>query len=567
MDHSPRTTRPWKARAGLVWSCVALTACGVEVGEDLDPSLIHSVERGDLAITVRERCEIQAAKDTRVSSQLEGRATLIYLIDEGTVVEAGQKVAEMDVSQIEEKRALQAIAVAKAQGALEQARKNVEIVEKELRAAVKTAETRLQIAHLQLEKFIGQPIDSADGDSSGTNAAMLAALRELLADESSASDSDSRRPGIVEKVLEILGPEQNLTLEMGEMANQILQQIGEISLVRADLELANETLFHSRKLEQKGFITSNELERDEINYKRELSKLTVAWNNLMLLVNYTLPETLLGLELEVENAGLALESVAAANEARRVRENSELESIEAEHALAGEQLENYERQIEFGVLRAPAPGLVVYGRWDWDEPVYEGMEVRERQEVVILPDVSTMMAEIKVPEAQIGKLAEGQKASIEVDAFPNRHFSGRVSYVSTLPDPAPRRQVLKLYVVRVLIDGDNSLGELRPGMNGRVTIEVGNIEDVLSAPLPALERSSDAHFVWKVTPGGPIPVQVELGGNNLTHVEIVAGLREGDRIYMVRPPGAQLPSSESAQPAADPEQGELVTAGGGVVSE
>jgi putative ABC transport system permease protein len=42
-----------------------------------------------------------------VSSQLEGRATLIYLIDEGTVVQAGQKVAEMDVSQIEERRALQ----------------------------------------------------------------------------------------------------------------------------------------------------------------------------------------------------------------------------------------------------------------------------------------------------------------------------------------------------------------------------------------------------------------------------------------------------------------------------
>ena len=113
----------------------------------------------------------------------------------------------MDVSQIEEKRALQAILVAKVQGALDQARKNVEIVEKELSAAVKTAETRLQIAHLRLEKFIGQPIDSAEGDSSGTNAAMVAGLRELLSEESSKSDSDTRRPGIVEKVLEILGPE------------------------------------------------------------------------------------------------------------------------------------------------------------------------------------------------------------------------------------------------------------------------------------------------------------------------------------------------------------------------
>jgi hypothetical protein len=75
-----------------------------------------------------------------------------------------------------------------------------------------------------------------------------------------------------------------------------------------------------------------------MNYERQLSALTVASNDLLLLVNYTLRESLLTLQLEVENAELNLASVRAANEARRLREGAELRSIEAEFALAREQL-------------------------------------------------------------------------------------------------------------------------------------------------------------------------------------------------------------------------------------
>jgi RND family efflux transporter MFP subunit len=274
-----------------------------------------------------------------------------------------------------------------------------------------------------------------------------------------------------------------------------------------------------------------------------------------------LPETLIGLELEIENAELALESVRATNEARRVREAAELRSIEAEHGLAKEQLENWDRQIENGVLKAPAPGLVVYARMDWDEPVYEGMEVRERQEIILLPDVSSMLVELRVPEAQIGRLAAGQPATVQVDALAGRRFAGRVTHVSTLPDPQPGNQQLKVYEAHVSIDGENAEGALRPGMNATVTVDVGTIEDALHVPLPALERRGDVHFVWKMLPEGPVAVPVELGGNNLTHVQVLAGLAEGDRICLVRPPGSELPAEDGAPPPAENGSAESGAAG------
>ncbi len=543
----------------LILIALALGSCAKGDDEGLDPALIRVVERGDLVITVRERGEIKAARDTRVSSELEGRATLIYLIPEGTVVAAGDRLAELDVSAIEEKRAQQAIGVAKAEALLEQARKAVEIAEKDLEAAARTAETRYQIALLRQAKFLGQARLSADGPaevSDGTNEEMLVRLDELLEGEKMDSAARLKYATLPGRVLGMLGAEENKKREMGEMANLVLQQINEINLARADLELAEQTLYYSKELQQKGFITTNELDRDEINYQRQLSALTLAWNNLLLLVNYTLPESQISLRLEVENAELNLESVRATNEARRVREAAELRSVESEHALAREQLENWDRQIQNGVLRAPAPGLVVYGRMDWDEPVYEGMEVRERQEVIILPDVTSMMVELKIPEAQIGRLLEGQAATIKVDAFPGREFDGHVTHVSTLPDPSPFNQLLKVYIARVLIDGHNGETGLRPGMNGTVTIEVDTIQDILTVPLPALERRGDTHFVWKLTADGPAATEVELGGNNLTDVQVLRGLAEGERVYLVRPPGSQLPAAaEEAlvpEPAAEP---------------
>ncbi|HEU4420649.1 MAG TPA: hypothetical protein VFT55_17050, partial [Planctomycetota bacterium] len=271
-----------------------LLPCGCSPDDgSTDRSLVQRVARDSLHITVRERGELQAARDTRVISLLEGKATLIYLIREGSVVKQGELLARLDTSEIEEKRATQGILVAKAEAAFEQARKNFEIMEKELVAAERTAQSRLQIAEMRLEKFIGQPrttasTEEADRDS---NAEMIRRLRQLVVDEAEHDPSaETRFADLDERMIALLGGEASLAHGMGEGANQVLLLIDEIGLAHADLKLANDTLAHSRKLAARDFITRNELERDIINQRRQSSRMTVAWNNLQVLVKYTLPE-------------------------------------------------------------------------------------------------------------------------------------------------------------------------------------------------------------------------------------------------------------------------------------
>jgi RND family efflux transporter MFP subunit len=553
---SRKTTIPLPTRAEhfVLAGLLVLSGSCSRAGEGASDALMRTVTASDLHITVRERAELQAKTDTRVLSKLEGRNTLIYLIPEGTVARKGDKLAELDASLIEEKRATQAVIVTKADAMVKQARKNFEVMEKELLAADRTAASRLQIANIRVAKFLGQvkaKRSQGDNGEAGTNHAIVRGLRKLIQSEGLEQlIADPNPAELIELMADLLTVEKASSLEMGGMANLVMTQIDEVELARADFELARDTLLHSERLAQKGFVTINELARDRINHNRQSSRVSIAWNNLKLLIKFTLHESLIELKQEADNSQLGLESIRAGNEAKRVKQSAELISAEAEYTLAKERLDKWDEQIAHAILIAPAGGLVVYGREDWDEPVYEGMEVRQRQDIVILPDIRTMVARIKVHEAQVDKVAIGQPADIKIDAFPGQIFKGHVSKVSTLPDPSWRSNPIKVYSVTVLVDRDNSTGQIRPGMNGTVEIEVGVLPNVVNVPLPALDRSDDQHFIWKATPDGPVATPVKLGSNNLTHVEILSGVQRGDRIHLARPTGMRLPQSDvSPKPA------------------
>jgi len=173
-----------------------------------------------------------------------------------------------------------------------------------------------------------------------------------------------------------------------------------------------------------------------------------------------------------------------------------------------------------------------------------------------------MVAELLVHEAQIDQVAAGQLAAIEIDAFPERQFTAKVVSVSTLPDVRGSwRRDVKVYTVRVQIDGRNEDGALRPGMNSSIQIDVGTLEDIIAIPLPALEREKDRHYVWLARSEGPVAMEVTVGANNLTHVEILTGLEDGDRIYLVPPTGGVLPERDVLDDAPQPANDASVTDG------
>ncbi|MGB3967484.1 MAG: efflux RND transporter periplasmic adaptor subunit, partial [Planctomycetota bacterium] len=538
---------------------------------------MFTVRQDDLPIVVRENAELQALRETIVRSEVEGQATIIYIVAEGAVVKQGEKLVELDVSELVVKASTQEIAVEKAKSALEQGRTQQGILEKELTTKRNTASSQLRIARMELDKLLGA---RGGTGSEGKNSDMLKRLRELTAESpepvepadatGSATAGGPRSlvtrvnprnyAGLVDRAATLLelkladGQVDAFDRDMGEMANKILQQADQIRLAMADLKVKEETWSHSRRLAAKKFITRNELDRDELAFQSQASKVTIAWNDLELLVNYTLQRDRIKLTQDYENATLELERVDASNDAERKKSEFDVEAKAKEYTLASERLDNLKRQIKSAVILAPTPGTVVYARIDRNrgggEAVREGVQVRERQELIILPDTTKMRCNIKVQEAQVDKVVRGQAAHVSVEAFQGETFTGRVTSVAPVADSNSGWMTSdrKVYTTIVELDSENPDGRLRSRMAANVTISVDTVQDTLPVPLQAVFRDRSVNYVWQQTADGPKATPVKVGRQNTERVEILGGVAAGDVLHLIAPQGVQAPKFE--QPVA-----------------
>ncbi len=550
----------------LLASVAVFAACESEKAPINSRINTYTVSRENLPINVKEGGELVAVNETVVKSLIEGNATILSLMPEGTLVKPGDMLVELDVSGLTEKRAPQKILVEKAGNELEQAKTAANILEKELITKKNTADSQRQIAEMDLEKLLG----ATDGKGSeGRNADMVKRLQELVspaaATEPSPTAPGSTGPsqakkqlvaqvhpqnyaGLVAKVTTLLKVEGQagdpLQRDMGDMANQILQQADQIRLAIADLKVKEDTYIHSRNLAAKEFITQNELARDELAYQSQASKVTIAWNDLEMLVNYTLRSSKIELKQNLANAELEVERVKATNEAERSNSKFDVSAKQAEFEVATERLQNLEKQIRNAVIYSPGSGLVVYskvsrGRGD-SEPIEEGTSIRERQSIIILPDNTELMCVVKVQEAMIDKVRVGMPAHISAEVRPNETLTGHVSYVAPVADSGSRwgGNDKKVYTTKILLDRINKDETLKAGMKASATITVDTVRSVLTAPIQSVRRDRAVNYVWRQTGKGPVAVQVAVGANNQVKVEITSGLAEGDVIYRT-PPGGQ----------------------------
>jgi len=564
---------------------LGLPSCGSGDAEAENRPDLFTVTPTTLRISVKENGELASAEQTLIKSQVEGQATVIWLMPEGSVVKKGDKLVELDASDLVERKATQEISLERAQAALVEAEQNLEIQKKEITASEETAKSVLTIALMDQEKFLGKlrKHSGADGHGqsetgpsveNGNGTGEPAKVAKATAQDQKAVEDGTNREmitklgalvkggplaSLVDKALELLGPAENLDRDMGEMAQSVLEQIDKVRLAEADLKLKETTLAYSEELYKKSYIARQERDKDRLDWQRGVSQVTLARNELDLLINYTLKTQQIELQQAVNNARLEYERVVASNIARRAREKADFASKQAEFKLAKERFDNLVQQIDNALIYAPGPGLVVYAQQGdgrrGREVVEEGGTVHRRQTLIKLPDVTRMVCDLKVKEAEVDKVAPGQAVAIKLDAFPGRTFTGKVTRVSPLPDAGSRwsNNDRKVYKTQVALDPNEA--SLRPGMAAHVEIVITEIEGALAVPMTAVRRQGSVHYVWKLTNDVPKAVEVELGQNNPTHVQIVRGVSDGDEVFLAPPEGVEAPKFEQ------PEEESVKTAG------
>ena len=149
---------------------------------------------------------------------------------------------------------------------------------------------------------------------------------------------------------------------------------------------------------------------------------------------------------------------------------------------------------------------------------------------VFEPD-SPIMVNVKVREAIVDQIAPGQKAQIEVDAFPGQILSGVVTKIAGLPDPPRLKQPGSVKLYSTLVKVDRSFGNFRPGMTADFEIMISERDHVITSPIKAvLQYDGQDHVAVKKPDGGYDWRVVRLGVASDSLVEIKEGLKPGDKI-------------------------------------
>ena len=202
-------------------------------------------------------------------------------------------------------------------------------------------------------------------------------------------------------------------------------------------------------------------------------------------------------------------------------------------------LDDIKEEFSKSVVKAPFPGIVVHYETPRDNQKRKprvGDSVWENQPLLYLPDISSMIVKTLVREVDLHKITNGQKASIQVDAYPKLVFTGQVTSVGVLAsDGGEAGKGEKYFQVVVSIQGENL--NLRPGMTVRVVIHIDTAQNILAVPAQAVFSEGVNKYCYVCLGKNVKKVKVEIGRQNEDYAEIVAGLKNGDMVSLSKPAG------------------------------
>ena len=182
-------------------------------------------------------------------------------------------------------------------------------------------------------------------------------------------------------------------------------------------------------------------------------------------------------------------------------------------------------------VRAPFDGTVYF------LPVKQGAYVQAGDLLLQEADLSRVQVRIFVDEPDVGRLAPGQKVEVTWDALPGRTWNGTLS---TVPSTVKLR--VSRNVGEALCVLDNRDLRLLPNVNVGVSVITAEHSGVLTLQRDAIRIDDSKPYVFEVVDGRLRRSEVEISLQNLTRVEISAGVSENTIVAL---------SAEGSKPLSD----------------
>lgn len=232
-------------------------------------------------------------------------------------------------------------------------------------------------------------------------------------------------------------------------------------------------------------------------------------------------------------------------EAAAARAVAALSSARAQVEVASAALEADQTLLAKAVIRSPIDGVVIARNVEAGQTVAASFQTPVL--FTLAEDLAQMELHLDIDESDIGQVAEGQEASFNVGAYPDRRFAATITSVRHAPRTV---QGVVTYEAILAIDNTNLL--LRPGMTATARIVTARRDDVLLVPNGALRftppdaeppapaaapESAPAavgtRIVWMLRGGRPVAVPMTAGLSDGLWTEVAQGDIAGGAALLV----------------------------------
>jgi HlyD family secretion protein len=250
---------------------------------------------------------------------------------------------------------------------------------------------------------------------------------------------------------------------------------------------AQEKIFESRQqLFEQGALPRKELDQSRVDITQARNQHAIAKHHLEALLA-------IGKQAELKAAAGSLESAKG-------------------------KYQGAQAQLSYSEVRSPISGVIT------DRPLYPVEMAAAGTPLLTVMDISSVIAKAHIPQDDAAALKVGDKGTMTVPGF-DKPIEGRVTVVSPALDPSST-------TVEVWFEAKNPKHELKPGTSVQLSITAQTVKDALVVPVNSVLTAPDGSTTIMLAGSDGLAHQqaVKLGIRNGEDVQVVDGVKEGDRV-------------------------------------
>lgn len=262
--------------------------------------------------------------------------------------------------------------------------------------------------------------------------------------------------------------------------------------------------------------------------------------NLRIFKQYTYPQKSRQLEQHLVKAEMDLQKQLVNATSQRIQLERKIASQQRVLKTQRKQRDELLENIAMLKVTAPVDGVISYGDPDprkrnrQQKEITVGTSMHPSELIGTIPDLSRLVIKLDVPEAVRSKIDVGMRAEIRIKALPNLQLSGEVDKIADMASHLNfwDRTSPKIYPTVISLDEHDK--ELRPGMTVEIDLISEEVQDVIYVPVEALYMQEGGVYCRVKKAVHPEEREVKIGRSSSSFVEILDGLKPGEKVLLSR---------------------------------